>query len=76
MGHRSTQVRMDLANGISVSVITDGYGSEAGLFEALVWWPNGRGVTDLIPGGDGLGVYGWLNPAMLGDLITEASKLA
>lgn len=69
------QVRITYSNGVEVSVITDGYGSEQGLFEAMVWMPGGLGLTGLIPGGDDLGIYGWLDERKLGDLLSAADHL-
>lgn len=72
---RPGQVLVEFPNGIRVSIITDGYGSEQGLFEAYVTTPNGEAIRkmDLIPGGDGTGIYGWLDPAKLGHLLRVAA---
>ena len=74
---RGTQVRMDLPNGLHVSIITDGYGSEKGLYEAMVWSDDDviDPPNDLVTEGDGLGIYGWLSPAKLGLLMERAAKL-
>ena len=63
-----------LPNGLVVSIITDGYGSEQGLYEARVTDQVGDGVPDIIPTGDGTGTYGWLSPAKLGTLLAKAAR--
>jgi hypothetical protein len=64
---------MDLPNGLHVSIITDGYGSEKGLYEAMVWDDDNVNITGLVTGGDD--VYGWLDEVKLGLLIARAAKL-
>jgi hypothetical protein len=73
---KAGQTVFDLDNGWTVSIISDGYGSKQGLKEALVSDEQGEGVAGVIPGGDGLGLYGWLDGRAVGMLLLRASTLA
>lgn len=72
---KAKPVQFVTINGVEISVITNGYGSEHGLYEALVTDVNDQPVIDLIPGGDDLGLYGWLDANQLGLLIEKAVRL-
>lgn len=73
---RQGQFLAKFPNGFEVSVITDGYGSEQGLFEALVRTPDGLPIhsADIIPGWDGEDVLGYLTPAKLGEVLHIVSN--
>ena len=68
---RGSHIVMVLPNGVRCSIIDDGYGNREAPYEVLVEDADGRGIGSF-PGGDGKGIYGWLDERKLGDLLAWA----
>ena len=66
-----SHVTLEFSNGVRASIIDDGYGSAAAPYEVLLEDADGRGIGSF-PGGDGKGIYGWLDERKLGELLAWA----
>ncbi len=67
-----SHVVMKFPNGVRASIIDDGYGHANAPYEVLLEDHDGRGIAGF-PGGDGLGIYGWLDERKLGELLDWAA---
>jgi hypothetical protein len=63
------------ANGRGISIINDGYGGKAGLFEICVLGPDGDLDLDSPLTEEGGGVMGWLDVAGVLGMMQQISQL-